>query len=88
VQRPGEWVLPGGLHRDEVFDACGLELPPGPFETLAGLVLDQLGRIPEAGTSFELDGWTISVVEMDRLRVASVLVVAPADRPDVADRLR
>jgi CBS domain containing-hemolysin-like protein len=88
VQRPGEWVLPGGLHRDEVFDACGLELPPGPFETLAGLVLDQLGRIPEAGTSFELDGWTISVVEMDRLRVASVLVVAPADRPDVAERLR
>ncbi len=46
VQRPGEWVLGGGLHRDEVFDACGFELPDGPFETLAGFVLDSLGRIP------------------------------------------
>jgi CBS domain containing-hemolysin-like protein len=75
VQRPGEWVLGGGLHRDEVFDACGFELPDGPFETLAGFVLDSLGRIPAEGESFEHDDWTVVVREMDRLRVAEVLLV-------------
>lgn len=79
VQRPGEWVLGGGLHRDEVFDTCGFELPPGPYETLAGFVLATLGRVPEAGDDFEHEGWTVAVAEMDRLRVASVRLVAPAD---------
>jgi magnesium and cobalt exporter, CNNM family len=72
VQRPGEWVLGGGLHRDEVFDACGFELPDGPFETLAGFVLDSLGRVPTEGDSFEHGDWTVVVREMDRLRVAEV----------------
>ena len=82
VQRAGEWVLGGGLHRDEVFDACGFDVPDGPFETLAGFVLDQLGRLPDERESFEHDGWTVSVVEMDRLRVVAVRLVAPADQRD------
>ena len=77
VQRPGEWMLGGGLHRDEIFDACGFELPVGPFETLAGFVLDALGRIPEPGDRFDHDDWAIEVAEMDRLRIASVRLVAP-----------
>lgn len=79
VQRPGEWLLGGGLHRDELFDACGFELPEGPFETLAGFVLDALGRIPSAGDSFAHGEWTLVVREMDRLRVAAVLLVERSD---------
>jgi CBS domain containing-hemolysin-like protein len=79
----GEVVLPGTLHRDEVLDAVGVELPDGPFDTLAGFVLDQLGHLPDAGAEFEWDGWTFRVVSMDRRRVAEVAVTAPpeADRP-------
>ncbi len=77
VQRPGEWVLSGGLHPDEVFDTCGFEIPDGPYETLAGFVLDALGRIPEAGDGFDHDGWLLEVQTMERLRVASVHLVAP-----------
>ena len=80
VQRPGEWVLGGGLHRDEVFDACGCDLPEGPFETLAGFVLDSLGRIPSVDDSFEYGEWTLVVREMDRLRVAEVLLVERSGR--------
>ena len=75
VQRPGEWVLGGGLHRDEVFDACGLELPDGPFETLAGFVLDTLGRLPVEGDAFDHGDWTVTVREMDRMRIAEVVLV-------------
>jgi CBS domain containing-hemolysin-like protein len=74
VLRPGEWRLDGSLHPDEVFDACGFEVPDGEYETLAGFVLDRLGRIPEAGDSFVHDGWEVVVAELDGLRVSSVIL--------------
>lgn len=79
VQRPGEWLVGGGQHPDEVFDHCGFEIPAGPYETIAGFVLDVVGHIPEPGDRFEHDGWRVEVVEMDRLRVSSVRLVAPED---------
>ena len=77
VDQHGPWILSGGLHRDEVADACGLLMPEGEYETLAGFVLDRLGRIPPIGAAVEHLGWRIEVLEMDRLRVASVRVHAP-----------
>lgn len=77
VQRAGEWDLAGGLHRDEVFDACGFEVPDGQYETLAGFVLDQLGRIPTAGERLEHEAWTVTVVDMERFRIVTVRLVAP-----------
>ncbi len=83
VQRPGEWVVAGGFHPDEVFDACGFEVPDGPYETLAGFVLHELGRIPVAGERFEHDDWLLEVVDLEHLRVASVRLVAPDEAPEV-----
>jgi CBS domain containing-hemolysin-like protein len=77
VRPAGEFVLPATLHPDEVFDATGLALPDGDYETVAGFVLDRLGHIPDVGESFRYDGWLIDVVERDRLRVAGVRLVAP-----------
>ncbi len=79
VQRPGEWVLGGTLHPDEVFDQCGFVIPEGEYETLAGYVLATLGHIPQPGERIEHDGWIVEVVELDRLRVASLRLVAPKD---------
>ena len=56
---PGRGRCPGSLHPDEVLDATGFEPPDGEYETLAGFVLDRLGRIPEVGDHFEHDGWTL-----------------------------
>lgn len=72
VQRPGEWVLDASLHHDEVFDLCGFDMPEGDYETLAGFVLERLGRIPEAGARLDHDGWQLTVTAMDGLRVATV----------------
>lgn len=85
VQRPGEWVVGGGQHPDEIFDTCGFEIPDGPYETLAGFVLDVAGRIPESGERFEHDGWVLEVREMDRLRVSSLRLVAPDEVPAEVD---
>ncbi|MDQ6698520.1 MAG: hemolysin family protein [Actinomycetota bacterium] len=68
----GTWVLAGTLHHDEVLEACGFEMPDGEFETLAGFVLDRLGHIPTEGEVLTVDGWSFTVAEMDRHRVAVV----------------
>ena len=78
VQRPGEWVVDGSLHHDEVYDACGFDMPDGPYETLAGFVLERLGHIPDVGERVELGGWVLTVEAMDRRRIASVRLLAPA----------
>lgn len=86
----GAHLLSGRLHPDEVTEACGFEVPDGPYETLAGYVLDQLGSIPQVGDGFSDRGWSIEVSEMDGRRVAVVRLVAPPpgwlpDGPDGPD---
>ena len=74
----GIHLLSGLLHRSEVAEATGFEMPEGHFETLAGFLLDRLDRIPEGGEHVSHDGWELKVVEMDGRRISQVLCVAPA----------
>ncbi len=83
---PGLFLLAGTLHPDEVEEACGLVIPEGEYETIAGFVLATLGKVPDPGEGISHDGWTIEVAEMDRLRIASLRVLEPPDREDAADQ--
>ncbi|MBI1843203.1 MAG: HlyC/CorC family transporter [Actinobacteria bacterium] len=73
----GTFVVEGSLHLDEVDTATGLALPEGDYDTVAGFVLERLGRIPVVGEQVIHDGWTIEVMEVDRRRIASLRLVAP-----------
>lgn len=77
VVRQGVSVVAGTLTVDEVEEASGFEFPHGDYETIAGFMLSELGRIPEEADQVSHDGWLLEVVEMDRRRIASVQVVAP-----------
>jgi len=70
----GPWLVPGALHPDEVADGTGFVMPEGEYETLAGFVLDQLGRIPAVGDGFTHDHHHLEVEEMDGLRVAMIRI--------------
>ena len=59
----------------------GLDVPDGPYETLAGLVADLLGRIPAPGDKAELPGWRLSVRQVDRYRAELVRLVRTAEVP-------
>jgi CBS domain containing-hemolysin-like protein len=76
------WMVSGLLREDEVAEAIGFRMPDGDYETLAGMVLARLGRIPEVGDEVRLDGWRITVMAMDRHRVAELRV---AKGPEIAD---
>ncbi|MFJ6675460.1 hemolysin family protein [Actinosynnema sp. NPDC091369] len=68
------WLVSGLLRDDEIAEATGFRMPEGDYETVAGLVLARLGRIPDAGDEIRVDDWRITVVEMDRHRVAELRV--------------
>jgi putative hemolysin len=50
------------------------------YQTLSGLVMNQLGDIPKIGQLFELEGFKFEVIDMDGFRVDRVLVTrSPQD---------
>lgn len=77
VRRLGRdsWIVSGLLRDDEVAEATGFRMPAGDYETLAGLVLTRLGRIPEVNDEIQVAGWRITVLRMDRHRIAELRVV-------------
>ncbi len=67
----GGIVLPGSfpVHR---MDEFGTSLPEGGYATVAGLVLDRLGRLPSVGEQLEVEGWVITVTSTDRTSITAV----------------
>ncbi len=72
------WIISGLLRADEVADAVGFVMPEGDYETVAGLVLQRLGRIPDTGDEVEVDGWRLTVMRMDRRRIADLRLTRTA----------
>ncbi|SDQ22205.1 hemolysin family protein [Quadrisphaera sp. DSM 44207] len=70
----GPSELDGLLHRDEVADQTGLALPEGPYETLGGFVMTELGRVPVVGDEVEALGHRFAVVATDGRRPARIRV--------------
>lgn len=84
---PGHWRLAGDLRLHEVEREIGVELPEGPYDTIAGFVLDRLGRIPVAGEVVVDAGVEVRIVEMDERRVDTVeLLIALVDGSGDEDR--
>jgi putative hemolysin len=86
-RQDGSVELDGLLHRDDIKELTGLELPEGPFNTLAGFIISQLGRIPEVGDSVEALDHRFTVTEMDGRRVARIRIT-PIDGQVDADEGR
>jgi putative hemolysin len=78
--RGGELEVDGLLNLDEFAEQTGVELPEGPYETVAGYVLAALGHLPGEGESVEVSGRKLAVTQLDGRRIARVRVgqVVPA----------
>lgn len=70
----GSVEVDGGLILQEFASASGIALPEGHYETVAGFVMDRLGRLPQTGDRVEVDGHELTVTAMDRLRIARIRV--------------
>jgi CBS domain containing-hemolysin-like protein len=78
----GEVVVPGSLRPDELAWRAGIELPEGPWDTLAGFLIAQLGRVPAEGDRVTNDGVEFEVSAMDGVAVREVRVRPPVPQAD------
>jgi len=77
----GSYWVGGRTHIDELNEALDWSLPKHDYETVAGLVLATLHRIPRMGEVLQLPGYTITVLEADARRVAAVKIAPTAAPP-------
>jgi len=72
--RGGDVVIDGLLNTDDFAEESGVHLPEGPYETVAGYVMAELGHLPQIGESVDVEGYRLTVAELDGRRVARVRV--------------
>lgn len=68
-QQPLHQEIDGQLHIDDFARDTAITLPDGPYETVAGFVLDRLQHLPRLGESLTVDGHRLTVSELDGRRV-------------------
>ncbi len=78
VLEPGrEAVVEGHVLVEDVNQALEADLPPGAeYETVAGLIMEHLGRVPRPGDQVRVGRWLLVVQEMEGLKVRRVRIVA------------
>jgi CBS domain containing-hemolysin-like protein len=71
VVRSRDWVtFPGALRPDELKERAGVVVPEdGPYETIAGYVMSELGRLAVVGDTVEFDAGTLRVERLDGRRI-------------------
>lgn len=76
----GSWLVAGWMPVDEFRDALGIMLPDiGGFDTVAGLILHIMQKVPDLGDTARYEGFTFEVVDLDGRRVDKVLVSKVSD---------
>jgi CBS domain containing-hemolysin-like protein len=70
VQSRGDTTFPGMLRPDELADQAGIRVPEdGPYETVAGYVMSELGRLPVVGDTVDLPDGALRVERLDGRRI-------------------
>jgi putative hemolysin len=79
----GTWLVDGRTSLDDVADRLNLpRFPDGDYHTLAGFLIDRMGRIPRASDRLTWAGRVYEVVDMDHHRVDKILIMPePTDPP-------
>jgi putative hemolysin len=81
----GPQEVDGLLNLDDFREVTGVQLPEGPYETVAGYVLAALGRLPDVGDAVEVEERTLTVLELDGRRIARLSVSPGPDAQPASD---
>jgi CBS domain containing-hemolysin-like protein len=83
----GVYSVSARLAVDELSELVDAELPTGDWDTVGGLLFNELGRVPVEGESVEVDGLTLVAERVEgnrvgRIRIVPLAKVSPASSPD------
>lgn len=70
--RPGRWTVSGGMDLEDLEELTGVALHREEVHTVGGFVMAELGEVPKAGDTVQLDGIGIVVKTMDGRRIAEI----------------
>jgi CBS domain containing-hemolysin-like protein len=73
----GSYRVAGRERVQDLNDALDWNLPTGDYETVAGLVLATMHRIPFVGEEFQIGRYTFTVLEADQRRIVTVRITPP-----------
>ena len=79
--RTGELEVDGLMNLDDFAEQTGIELPDGPYETVAGFLLAALGHLPASGEWVDAEGARLTVTELDGRRISRVRVREASTAP-------
>ncbi|NUV82573.1 hemolysin family protein [Streptomyces sp. CAI-155] len=86
------WIVDAGRRLDEIEESTGIVLPEeGDYDTLAGLIIDRLGRFPTVGDRLTVADVRIEVRTLDRhvaeyVRIEHTEPAQPTEQAEQADR--
>jgi putative hemolysin len=76
----GSLIVPGGFPVHDLED-IGVDLPRGEYTTVAGLMLDRLGRVPEAHETIEIDEYRLEALEVAQNAITKARIRRRHPRP-------
>src|SRR6185436_2939552 len=73
----GSLLIDGMMSAQNAFDRLDLQTRPaeGGFHTIAGIIISQLGHLPEVEEHFDYEGWRFEIVDLDGRRIDKVLAI-------------
>ena len=85
----GVYQVSGGAEIGKIERLFDMEIETDDFTTIAGLVINESGKVPQPGEQLTFRGLEVEVLEADERRIGRLLVkkAAPEDSNDEADRL-
>lgn len=78
------WLVDGRANVDEVRERLGIDVPEGDYVTIGGYLFDGFGHIPNEGETLAIDGWELTVQEMDKRRISQVVARQRTEEPEEA----
>ena len=70
-----EYIVEGSINLDDFNDQLGTEIDSEDYESLGGLIIEHLDRLPNKGDSVVIDNCKLTVIKMDEKRIDLVKVV-------------
>ncbi|MCR5735433.1 MAG: hemolysin family protein [Lachnospiraceae bacterium] len=82
-QDDGSYQVDGSLKLDDINDALGTNFDSEKYDSIGGLIIETLGRLPEEGEEATLpDGTSLTTLQMDKNHIESVLLKIPEPDED------
>lgn len=78
----GVWRVDGGVSIDQLPEVFGIEPSEGHYDTIAGYLLSQVGRLPEQGETFLIKGLQFTISEIQGHRIVRLRVKCPPSKEE------